>query len=245
MATPAPLPPITVLPASTPDFYTIAELEGRAFEHDELCVVAYGPSRHSHANLLHREKTLGSQPKEKGARNVVTKAVFVREDGKEELVGAAGWSFHLGREMEVEDGKADEETGEKKDGEGKEKLENGTSGWGEGANVKLCEDVFLGAEKLIVRSTEGKDYAKLNTLVVSPEYQRRGIGKMLIEDGLKEADRLGLQAVLGASKEGLGLYKKLGFKEVEVMEIRLWEYEGGEGRGLETHAVMHRPTKKI
>ena len=68
---------------------------------------------------------------------------------------------------------------------------------------------------------------------------------MLIEDGLKEADRLGLQSVLGASKEGLGLYKKLGFNEVETMEIRLWEYEGGEGRGEDTHVVMHRPAKKL
>jgi hypothetical protein len=150
----APLPPITILPATTPDFYAIAALEGRAFEHDEVCTVAYGPNRHSHANLLHREKTLGSQPKEKGARNVVTKAVLIGQDGKEEIVGAAGWSFHLGRE----DGTVEEEKWGEEGGKEKE-LENGSGGWGEGANVKLCEDVFLGAEKIIVGSTEGRNFA--------------------------------------------------------------------------------------
>jgi ribosomal protein S18 acetylase RimI-like enzyme len=85
---------------------------------------------------------------------------------------------------------------------------------------------------------------ELNTLVVSPGYQRRGIGKMLMEDGLKEVDRLGLQAVLGASKQGLGLYKKYRFTEFEVMEIKLWEYEGGEGMGVDRHVCMHRPVLK-
>lgn len=116
------------------------------------------------------------------------------------------------------------------------------------------------AEKHMMRSTEGKNYAsssplsvsplhnplnpiELNTLVVHPEHQRRGIGKMLMEDGLKEADRLGIQAVLGASKQGLGLYRKYGFTEFETMEINLWEYEGGEGMGTDRHVIMHRPAQ--
>jgi predicted N-acetyltransferase YhbS len=113
----------------------------------------------------------------------------------------------------------------------------------------------------MMKSTEGKNYAsssppfsishprnrpnsiELNTLVVQPEYQRRGIGKMLVEDGLKEADRLGIQAVLGASKQGLGLYKTYGFTEFQAIEINLWEYEGGEGMGTDRHVIMHRPAQ--
>ncbi len=64
-----------------------------------------------------------------------------------------------------------------------------------------------------------------------------------MENGLKEADELGLQAVLGASKEGKGLYKKYGFVEFKVMEVRLWEYEGGEGMSLDHHVIMHRPAQ--
>jgi ribosomal protein S18 acetylase RimI-like enzyme len=86
--------------------------------------------------------------------------------------------------------------------------------------------------------------AELNTLVVSPKCQRMGIGTKLLEEGLREVDEAGLQAVLGASPDGEGLYKKFGFKEFEIMDIKLWEYEGGEECGIARHVVMHRPAKK-
>lgn len=151
MGSSSPLPPITLHPATTPDFYPIAALEARVFYPEEFSALAFGPTRDSHENLLLREKTLASQPKEKGAKNVVTKAVMIGEDGKEEIIGAAGWSYHLG----IEDRTGKEQKEEKGDEE-QPKKENS---WGEGANVKLCEDVFLGAEKHMERSTEGKNYA--------------------------------------------------------------------------------------
>lgn len=67
---------------------------------------------------------------------------------------------------------------------------------------------------------------------------------MLMENGLKEADELGLQTMLGASKEGKGLYKKHGFLDFETMEVRLWEYEGGEGMGLDHQVIMNRPAQR-
>jgi hypothetical protein len=150
--TPIPLPPITLATAADSDFYPIATLEARVFSPEDFSQLAFGPLQNTHENLLFREKKLASQPKEQGARNVVTKAVLVREDGKEEIVGVAGWSFHLGREG-----------GNEKEGEGQGdqegKGEEIEDGWGRGANVKLCEDVFLTAEKHIDRSTEGKNYA--------------------------------------------------------------------------------------
>jgi len=45
---------------------------------------------------------------------------------------------------------------------------------------------------------------ELYTLIVDPRYQRRGIGAMLLEDGLKDADNQNLQCTLGALPEGLG-----------------------------------------
>lgn len=67
---------------------------------------------------------------------------------------------------------------------------------------------------------------------------------MLIEQGLKEIDELNLQSVLGASKEGKGLYQKHGFVAFDTMEIRLWEYEGGEGFGMDYQVLMHRPAQQ-
>lgn len=70
---------------------------------------------------------------------------------------------------------------------------------------------------------------------------------MLLKDFLNETDKLGLQAILGASEGGLGLYKKNGFEEFEVMKLKLWEYERGQGMGITRHIIMHRPavTKRI
>lgn len=84
---------------------------------------------------------------------------------------------------------------------------------------------------------------ELFDLVVSPECQRQGVGRLLLEEGLRELDEAGLQCVLGASPEGLGLYKKHGFVEVEKRRWNLWEYEGGEGCGVVVHCIMHRPAK--
>jgi hypothetical protein len=66
---------------------------------------------------------------------------------------------------------------------------------------------------------------------------------LLLEDGLREADDAGLQCVLGASLEGLGLYRKHGFVEFEKITLNLWEYEGGKGMGVVEHYIMHRPAK--
>lgn len=47
--------------------------------------------------------------------------------------------------------------------------------------------------------------------------------------------------MLGASPWGIGLYRKYGFVDVHVMNIRLEEYEGGERMGGTSHVIMRRP----
>lgn len=79
--------------------------------------------------------------------------------------------------------------------------------------------------------------------MVLRDRQRQGIGTLLLEAGLRKADDAGLQCVLGASPQGLRLYKKYGFVEFEHMSLNLWEYEGGEGMGVLDHCIMHRPAK--
>jgi GNAT superfamily N-acetyltransferase len=76
---------------------------------------------------------------------------------------------------------------------------------------------------------ETQSYAFLANLVVAPEYQRRGVGKLLLESGLRRADELGLATWLDASPYGLGLYKKYGFKEVKTLEFELGSWGGKAG----------------
>lgn len=68
---------------------------------------------------------------------------------------------------------------------------------------------------------------------------------MLLEAFLKDADALGVQAVLGASPYGRGLYKKYGFVDYHIEVVDLSQYEGGEGYGEDVHVTMHRPAKAM
>ena len=85
-------------------------------------------------------------------------------------------------------------------------------------------------------------FTVLNVLIVHPEYQRRGIGSMLIRDGLAEVDKLGMRVWLGATDEGLPLYKKVGFEVNEVLEFDMKRF--GLER-VEKHTIMIRPAKGL
>lgn len=85
---------------------------------------------------------------------------------------------------------------------------------------------------------------ELGVLVVDPCRQRQGIGSKLLEHGLKEVDKRGLQCVLGASEAGVGLYRKFRFVDYEMMYIDLEKY-GGVGLGTDEHVLMNRPARKV
>ncbi|KAE8454006.1 hypothetical protein EG329_007782 [Mollisiaceae sp. DMI_Dod_QoI] len=231
---------VTILPAQPPDYHPIAALEAQTFYHEPFTIVAFGPLRGTPKVVSVRGEGLAKQPtdkegnRKKGEWNLVTKAV----DENGIIVGAAAWGFVTSGEGQ--------EVGEVEVEGRKEVGEEVTGGdWPEGANVKFCEEFFGKGDRLMAESCKGKDYAKLSVLVVSPSYQRRGIGAKILEHGLKEVDKLGLQCVLGASKEGLGLYTKFGFEKYETIPIKLWEYEGGEGFGSDEQVIMNRPARKV
>lgn len=51
-------------------------------------------------------------------------------------------------------------------------------------------------------------------LAIDPTQQRRGIGKMLVQSGLEQAAKAGMDAFLIATPAGKGLYHSLGFRDV-------------------------------
>jgi ribosomal protein S18 acetylase RimI-like enzyme len=59
----------------------------------------------------------------------------------------------------------------------------------------------------------------LKVLCVHPSYQRKGVGTVLVNWGLKHAQARGENAYLEASDFGKGLYIKLGFREVGDLEV--------------------------
>jgi len=260
---------ITLAPALPADFLTIANLEASAFAKDDFTAVAFGPLRSSNEAMEDRAAGLAAKPKA-GERVRNVKAVMALEGREEIegfanwyfCVGRTGSEeerVRLGVKAGWKKGNEGEETYEKKDVGGEEK-----NPWGPGANISFCEDVLGKGDVYMARATEGWDYAsespgftsssplnhlkkrpgscktELTTLVVSPSQQRRGIGTLLFEAFLAETDEAGLQAVLGASPEGIELYRRHGFVDFETMEIELGEYEGGKEMEAVRHVIMYR-----
>jgi predicted GNAT family N-acyltransferase len=230
---------ITVLPAQPSDFLTLARVEAAACANSNLSLVAFGPA--SQEGHSHRAGSL-AKPRVPGEVVKIVKALMAGVDGKEKIVGWAGWSkFTAGEAVATEKGEEEDE----------EKHFAGT------ACPRLCVDVLVRGQDFMKESCGEKDYVgefcyfliagfevrcverrsltklvELGVLVTSPEFQRRGVGIKLLEDGLAEADAAGLQAVVSASPAGEPLYKKLGFVEYKVFSVDLSEYKGGGGRGL-------------
>lgn len=73
----------------------------------------------------------------------------------------------------------------------------------------------------------------LDTLVVHPDYQRRGAGSMLVQWGCDLADEEGVALYVDASRAGAPLYERFGFVD---------ESEGDSGQA-EVASMIRRARK--
>jgi ribosomal protein S18 acetylase RimI-like enzyme len=83
---------------------------------------------------------------------------------------------------------------------------------------------FLGTADEHKNTLPTKGLPELEMLDVRPEYQKRGIGKMLVTEILKGVDERGEKIYVHSSKMGKGLYEQFGWRALE---------EKGFGIGLE------------
>jgi GNAT superfamily N-acetyltransferase len=110
----------------------------------------------------------------------------------------------------------------------------------ENANLELCEHYFGLLDDAMNEAMAGKRHFLMAILVVSPEYQRMGVGKALLESGLREADKEQVETWIDSLLQGLGLYKKLGWKEVGNIDIDLGKWGGEKGK-IRRIVCMVRP----
>jgi GNAT superfamily N-acetyltransferase len=93
---------------------------------------------------------------------------------------------------------------------------------------KVFIDAITAAEKRHFASPEwGEVRMELADLACDPAYQRRGAGRALTEWGLREARGRKLPVMLTASPMGREVYRKLGFRDLEHLELGV---EGEEER---------------
>ncbi|KAI4116959.1 MAG: hypothetical protein LQ345_002712 [Seirophora villosa] len=215
--------PFQVFTADPSDIPDIANIHHEAFEGDPIL------GRSMCDVTRERKYEYDKQFYEKGfAQKHLTGAVFHKVVDTEtgNIVACAKWGYPYSLTAEQEAEKA--------------KLDLKKPSYPEGTNLALYDHFFtLLYAKRKKNVEDGKDYF-LHILVVSPKYQRRGLGTMLIQEGLGAADKDNARAYVEASAKGLGLYKRHGWKEIDCIEIDMRPHGGDR---VEREELLMREAK--
>lgn len=101
----------------------------------------------------------------------------------------------------------------------------------EGMNHVL-EDAFFRAAFYSEAETMGaQPYMTLKMLAIRPEHARKGVGTLLLRNGLEEVDRLRLPCFIHAGVQAKPLYERYGFRNVGEMPCNALDYGGrSDGR---------------
>ncbi|KAM0273599.1 hypothetical protein ACHAQH_008228 [Verticillium albo-atrum] len=95
--------------------------------------------------------------------------------------------------------------------------------FGPGINVEAAKMMFGGIDGLR-KNREGMKCIYLHLLVTDPKHQGRGAGRLLLSRVAEEADQLGLSVFLESSEAGHELYAKVGYQDVEPLEVSLAKF---------------------
>lgn len=81
----------------------------------------------------------------------------------------------------------------------------------------------------------------LSLFFVHPDFQRRGIGTLLLQWGLKKADELKAKLWLSSTPQAVTTYEKNGWKVVQRYDVDLGKYRGF---GIYSRAWMLRQPRE-
>ncbi|EEP76732.1 predicted protein [Uncinocarpus reesii 1704] len=190
-----------LLPAEVSDAAVIHELDTLAFGAEELAQIVFD-GHNPASNSLRLEQIRNS------LQDPAVTYTKVMVDGKH--VAQAQWVLNLDPDWHLKG-----EPEEKK----KARMENA-------ANPEAYGEFFGWLYGVRKRRMGGQKHLLLASLVTHPEYQGRGIGSLLLKEGLAVADKHNIPAWLEASAAGYPLYKKFGFEDVEIFDMDLTKYGG-------------------
>ncbi|RDW94577.1 hypothetical protein BP5796_00340 [Coleophoma crateriformis] len=237
--------PFIVSPASVDDVPDMVQVYNSAFEHNYFSSFTFPKEKvpQDIKNEWLAEKYTTS------LRTPGIETFVCRDNISGEVAGFARWGYPVVL--------TDAQKEEKKtlEAEAEQKRKNGIAPYPSGANVECCDAKFLGLEKIRDKHVDYEDMygirprpLSLNTiridecpvvhfLGVHQKYQGKGVGTLLLKNGLNLADVQGRRTYIEATDAGRRLYLKLGWEEIDVLRIDIQKW-GGSKPG--TNYVMMR-----
>ncbi|KAF2815720.1 acyl-CoA N-acyltransferase [Mytilinidion resinicola] len=89
----------------------------------------------------------------------------------------------------------------------------------EGSEEKLWAEKLIGGLKGFLKEKMTRPHLELDQLIVDPEHRRKGIGRMLINWGVKKADEMGVETVIESVPYAVPAYEHCGFECVEEVPL--------------------------
>ena len=219
------LPPL-ILPITTlEDYLEFANIANRAFDVYEISELAFGGSKGTEESKLERAQkefnmvAESLKPENKDKLGHMYHKAVDPITGK--TIGCSKWYFVYDPSMKHEP----------------------FGPWPPTANIELCEAHFGEINRLRERTMAKEKHVLMCVLIADPSAQRRGVGSALLREGLKIADEMGVRAWIDASPQGLGLYKKFGWEEVNThtTDLKKW---GGTTHDT-TVSLIRKPGAKM
>jgi GNAT superfamily N-acetyltransferase len=206
----------TLVSPTASDIPRIATIQQAAFAEDPLTIAALANvSKEDYISWCHQVHSRPDPPP-----GYKLEFVCAKNTDTGEIAGWAQWAIPL------EDGE------EWKGDEKREKVP-----LPKGADKMMWNDFFESIQNHERRIMEGRKHwgmsptlcsgswpsaasiTVLFILVVDPDFQRRGIGKALVSDGVQKAHAQGLPLFICASPKGVFLYKSLGFEVKDTPKV--------------------------
>ncbi|KAH6650508.1 hypothetical protein F5144DRAFT_481517 [Chaetomium tenue] len=208
-------PNIRIREATPADVETIVDVYFAAFDDNVMNQLMYPGGVSADARKKFGAKFLPQPASEDAGQSTTAKGqnfVYVATDTSGEIIAFAKWL--LQREARPEEEWI------------KEDFTATVEGWGEGCDLGVV-DSFIGLmNRAQSEHAKGEAALYLSIIGCNPARQRSGAGSALLEWGVNLADSLGLPCRLEASPIGYGLYRKFGFEDVGVVDVKISENWG-------------------
>ncbi|KAI0163015.1 acyl-CoA N-acyltransferase [Pestalotiopsis sp. NC0098] len=115
--------------------------------------------------------------------------------------------------------------------------------WLKGDKRKKAETVLIPNWTMRDKLFGGRRHVYCVTMATHPKYQRKGIGRLLLQWGIDVAEQLGLPMYLESSDAGLPLFEKAGFETLADEKLVYKASATGQKADKEVPVMVKLPSK--